>query len=229
MGETPFNDDADEGLMNGKNTGKEQQYGQNFCVRNWKVVFAGTGVVLLITLGVIIGAVFNRQNPQTGFGRGSRSSNFPYDNIRLPGDVIPHRYRLFLHPNITDGEFGFTGKVNILVEAKNESVSRILLHSKDLTIKKILLYEVEKDVNNRDVLADPEGDGEQDDASKIDFKDHLADNKDKEMLMIRLKDGDTLDPAKFYIIHISFKGTLSKGLEGFYRSSYKKKNEKKPT
>lgn len=235
MGESPFNNDEDQqGLMNGKNTGKEQEYSkQNICVRHWKVVFAGFGVVLLITLGVIIEAAFNRQNPQTNFGRESRSNDFPYDSIRLPGDVIPHRYRLFLHPNITDGKYGFTGKVNILIEAKNESVSNILLHSKDLTIRKILLYEVENKVDDSDllshVLVDPEGEGEDSTTSKIEFKDHLLDNKDKEMLMIRLKDGDTLDPAKFYVIHISFRGTLSKGLEGFYLSSYKKKNATKPT
>ena len=114
---TPFIDE-DEGLMNGSNTQKSKNYEDDkFCVRHWKVIFAGTGVILLITLGVIIGSVFNHKDDDfEAVGRGSRSTEFPYKNIRLPGDITPLRYKLFLHPNITNkADYSFTGTVNIPV------------------------------------------------------------------------------------------------------------------
>ncbi|XP_066912412.1 glutamyl aminopeptidase-like isoform X1 [Clytia hemisphaerica] len=221
---TPFIDE-DEGLMNGSNTQKSKGYDdeERFCVRHWKVIFAGTGVFLLITLGVIIGAVFNR-NDVGELGRGARSNEFPYKDIRLPGNVKPLRYQVYLHPNITNKkDFSFTGFVNILVRADNDSVSDILLHSKDLKIEKVNLYEIPKGTVG-DIISKADTLGKE-----VTYKDYLADNKKNEMLMIRLQDGDTLDSKLVYVVHIKFKGKLSTGLEGFYLSSYKKKGQKEPT
>ena len=222
---TPFIGE-DEGLMNGSDTQKSKTYGEDgrFCVKHWKVIFAGSGVILLITLGVIIGSVFNHNDAIDSVGRGARSSNFPYKNIRLPGDLTPLRYQLFLHPNITNRkDLSFTGTVSILVKANIASVSNILLHSKDLNIKSIKLYEIPK-TNEKDPLLNAEEVGQ-----GIAFKDYLVDNKKNEMLMIRLKDGDTLDIKLLYVIKIKFGAKLSTGLEGFYLSSYKKKGEKEST
>lgn len=134
---TPFVDE-DEGLMSGSSTQKRKNYEDDkFCIRHWKVIFAGAGVILLITLGVIIGSVFNHKDDTDGVVRGARGTHFPYKNIRLPGDVTPLRYQLFLHPNITNkADLSFTGTVSILVKVNKDSVSDILLHSKDLKIKK---------------------------------------------------------------------------------------------
>ena len=223
---TPFIDE-DEGLMNGSNTQKSKNYEDDkFCVRHWKVIFAGTGVILLITLGVIIGSVFNHKDDDfEAVGRGSRSTEFPYKNTRLPGDITPLRYKLFLHPNITNkADYSFTGTVNILVKVNKDSVKDILLHSKDLKIKKISLYEIPKDHNGKDPLFDAEAIG-----ADVDFKDYLTDNKKNEMIMIRLKDGDTLDNTLLYVIKIKFGAKLSTDLEGFYLSSYKKKGAKEST
>ena len=134
------------------------------------------------------------------------------------------RYQVFLHPNITNKkDFSFTGFVNILVRANSDSVSDILLHSKDLEIEKVKLYEILQGTEG-DILSEADKLGKD-----VAYKDYLADNKKNEMLMIRLQDGDTLDSKLLYVIHIKFKGKLSTGLEGFYLSSYKKKGEKEPT
>lgn len=222
---TPFIDE-DEGLMNGSNTQKSKNYEDDkFCVRHWKVIFAGTGVILLIALGVIIGSVFNHNYDNDVVGRGSRSTDFPYKNIRLPGDITPLRYQLFLHPNITNkADLSFTGIVSILVKVNKDTVKDILLHSKDLKIKKINLFEIPKDVKGKDPLFDAESIG-----ADVEYKDYLTDNKKNEMIMIRLKDGDTLDNTLLYVIKIKFGAKLSTGLEGFYLSSYKKKGAKEST
>lgn len=222
---TPFIDE-DEGLMNGSNTQKSKNYEDDkFCVRHWKVIFAGTGVILLIALGVIIGSVFNHNYGNDVVGRGSRSTDFPYKNIRLPGDITPLRYQLFLHPNITNkADLSFTGIVSILVKVNKDTVKDILLHSKDLKIKKINLFEIPKDVKGKDPLFDAESIG-----ADVEYKDYLTDNKKNEMIMIRLKDGDTLDNTLLYVIKIKFGAKLSTGLEGFYLSSYKKKGAKEST
>ena len=224
--------DEDEGLMNGSNTQKSKDYEDDkFCVRNWKVIFAGTGVILLISLGVIIGSVFNHNDNSDSVGRGARSTYFPYKNIRLPGDITPLRYQLFLHPNITNkADLSFTGTVSILVKVNKDSVSSVLLHSKDLTIKKINLYEIPKDWESKSKGKDPLFDIEDiKDVADIKYKDYLTDNKKNEMIMIRLKDTDTLDNTLLYVLKIKFGAKLSTGLEGFYLSSYKKKGKKEST
>ena len=50
-----------------------------------------------------------------------------YDAIRLPGNIVPLKYNLYLHPNLTDGRFHYSGNVNILIEAKEDTHS-IVLH-----------------------------------------------------------------------------------------------------
>lgn len=131
------------------------------------------------------------------------SPPFPYDKIRLPGDIRPIHYQVRLHPNITNGKFDVTGKVTILLEAQNETDS-IYFHSKSHTFVFVELTEAES-------------------LSKVPFE-RIQKNDPNEMVLIKLK--NRLSAKKRYNLVLWFTGYLSSGLSGFYRSRYKtKKNE----
>lgn len=183
----------------------------------WKMILSCAGVVILISLGVAIGAKFStlKKSSIIRDARFNRKVKFPYDDIRLPGNVIPLNYRIYLHPNITDGKFGFTGNVRILVQVKHATDS-IILHSKHL---KLLTTEVFEGASNME----PENDYEKK-TVRVKVMDTLR-HKKHEMYMVQL--GITLSENKTYVIHIKFAGSLSTGLEGFYKSSYKTKSGEK--
>jgi len=117
---------------------------------------------------------------------------------RLPLNIIPKNYDLIFEPNLKD--FTFKGKETIKINLK-ESAEKIILHSKDLDIKKIFLDEKEIDTLN------------------IKF------NKDFEIMIINLPKKVSSGNHKLYI---EFNGILNEDLLGFYRSKYfdEKGNEK---
>lgn len=201
----------EESLMNGDDTGKKNDYNSDsFCVKHWKVVFAGTGVILLITLGAVIGAAFNH-----GSSAVTRVGRNEYKDIRLPGNVIPEKYKLYLHPNITDNKFGFDGRVRILVKCTKPTNS-IILHLKNLNVIKVTVVEGDSAF---------EGTGSKILVSidKSNKKKLLQFDKKNEFLVINLN-GESLEEGKKYVILITYDGSLSGGLEGFYKSSYKTKS-----
>ena len=215
---SPFVDneiEEDGLLLNEHESGKKNSKyeSDSFFSKHWKILLSGIGVVFLISTGVTIGAIFN--NTSNGVNRPARAVKFPYNKIRLPGNVLPIKYRLYLHPNITDQKFGFTGNVIILVEAKNDTDS-IVLHSKGLKISKIRIFKGEDAINMKHENA----------AEKLPVKDFLT-HKKLEFIMIRLDDDASLKNNTKYVIHIEFAGSLSNGLEGFYKSSYLTKSGEK--
>ena len=54
-----------------------------------------------------------------------------WNDIRLPASISPLQYNLFLHLNLTDGQFQYSGNVEILLEVKEET-DFIVLHSAQL-------------------------------------------------------------------------------------------------
>lgn len=56
---------------------------------------------------------------------------FPWKNIRLPKDLQPDRYKLWLHPNLTSLEL--SGNVEIDVDVVKET-NLIIIHQQNLNI-----------------------------------------------------------------------------------------------
>ena len=170
---------------------------------NLKLVIAALAVVTLVVLGVVVGAVSNKHS-QSKLGRLARNE-FPYSEIRLPKDLEPLRYRIYLHPNLTT--FTVVGSTRILFRCVNPT-KKVILHFRDNTITDIRLLDgsyFDHPIDPKDVLVEKE--------YKV--------NQEKELLMV--ESPKTLEAGKNYTITIRYNGTLSETLQGFYRSSYKTK------
>ena len=150
-------------------------------------------VIFMVFIGVALGSSVYRED--------SNNIKLPYDNIRLPVDIVPIKYRIYLHPNVTDGKFQFTGNVEILLEVKNPT-DTIIIHSKSLVHLYTKIYEH----GNEDMV--------------ISVRETRTHEK-HEMVMLQLN--TILSVKKRYVIYIIFVGNLSGGLRGFYKSSYKTK------
>lgn len=175
----------------------------------------GEGVRIVIYAALVLLHVVFTVNGMKEAETDERSKIPWYNNIKLPKNVIPIKYRVYLHPNITDGKFGFTGNVRILIKVKH-ATDTIVLHSKKL---KLALTEVFEGSNN----LDPEADYWKDTVRVMILSTQT--HKKHEQYMIKI--GTTLSENRTYVLHIKFDGSLSTGLEGFYKSSYKTKSGKK--
>ena len=177
----------------------------SWCSTNYKLLLVGLGVVTLIILGVVVGAVSNKV---ANLGRPPRSV-FPYPNLRLPNEVVPLRYRIYLHPNLTT--FNVNGRVRILVNCVTET-NRIILHSKSNQIDAV-------NVLKGDFLNTKSGTVKSEDVIQ---SDKPMTHKKHELLLIPLN--SKLKPGANYTVIIRFNGSLADGLEGFYKSRYKTKS-----
>lgn len=176
----------------------------------------GEGVRVTILATLILAVLTNLDlvtgKKQTEKEQRSDQGKYPwYDNIKLPKDIEPIKYRVYLHPNITDGKFGFTGNVRVLLKV-NHATDTIVLHSKHL---KLTLTEFFEGSGN----LDPEADYWKDTVRVM----VLSTQKHKKHEQYMIKLGATLSENSTYVLHIKFAGSLSSGLEGFYKSSYKTK------
>ncbi|XP_003975193.2 endoplasmic reticulum aminopeptidase 2 [Takifugu rubripes] len=123
--------------------------------------------------------------------------SFPWSRLRLPRYIVPHHYRLLLHPNLT--ELSFKGSVQIQIDVQN-STNWVVLHSKDLKILQA-------------TVLDPN------------FS-HLSDktlpvlhNPSHEQ--IGIFSPRVLTSGHKYFLYIEFWGELSEGFSGFYKSTYR--------
>ena len=119
---------------------------------------------------------------------------YPWNDIRLPNDVLPLHYELFMHPNLTS--FTFHGSVEILLHA-HQSTDMIVLHSKELQLSSVLLTTAAyKPVKIRKQLQ----------------------YDTFEQLLLQLE--QPLQAQRNYTLKIEFSRRLEEKLEGFYLSSY---------
>ncbi|XP_062606091.1 endoplasmic reticulum aminopeptidase 1-like [Saccostrea cucullata] len=123
----------------------------------------------------------------------TNGEKFPWRDVRLPTSVSPLEYDIHLHPNLTERKF--SGKVTIKCKVV-KSTDFIVLHSKDLTISKILLTveSVEKKITKK-----------------------LEYIKNEQMY---LKLESSIPVGKNILITLDFEAKLVKKLSGFYLSSY---------
>lgn len=119
------------------------------------------------------------------------------DMFRLPQDIKPQHYELYLYPNLEKGTFD--GKVTILLDVvKNQKF--IALHQKELNVSSVKL-------NLRD-------------------REKNYDIEVKKSYPIEKNEVFIVEPAEelkvgTYDLHLSFSGSLQDKIVGFYSSKYK--------
>uniref|UniRef100_A0AAY4B2B0 Aminopeptidase n=1 Tax=Denticeps clupeoides TaxID=299321 RepID=A0AAY4B2B0_9TELE len=131
----------------------------------------------------------------------------PPPSMRLPGNVIPESYKVFLQPylyteisNVTNQTFLFTGNSTVQLRCMEKS-KNIFLHSKDLVLKAIRLTDLDENVN-------------------LEVTHHVNESdSDSNFLEIRVEN-EVLRENGSYSLFTAFEGILHDDLEGFYRSEY---------
>jgi len=121
----------------------------------------------------------------------------PYKNIRLPNNIRPLSYDLYMHPNLTT--FKFSGKVEIVLRCL-QPTKNIILHLRDLRVGDIGLTDSKQ--NRLKILR------------RMEYK------KNQQYLITM---DEELKEKTSYALYMEFKGALSSNMEGFYKSSYKTK------
>ena len=114
------------------------------------------------------------------------------DPYRLPGSVVPNHYNLHLSPNLEAETF--TGEVEISIEIA-ETVSEILLNSKEIDVKSARLI------------------GENGEIEATEFI------YDEELERVTLQLANDASPGS-YRLAIDFDGVLNRKLAGFYISTF---------
>ncbi|EAT41120.1 AAEL007204-PA [Aedes aegypti] len=124
----------------------------------------------------------------------------PPDHYRLPNDVIPLHYDLWLHPNLDEGTF--TGRVSIDVSVVS-TTRTIVLHSNGLTITNPSL---KLETSLTPITLTPQFDLE------------------REFLQLNVPISAVLQPDTNATISMSFSGKMSGKIVGLYSSSYPTEN-----
>lgn len=135
----------------------------------------------------------------------TKGDEFNWQNLRLPTDIKPLRYLVYLHPNLTT--FHFSGKVDVLFKCE-KATSEIVLHAKHMTFAKTL-PKVVLIVNGKT-------------PSKNIGVNSIRECQELEMISIELK--EPLEKGKIYFLKIEFESQLADKLVGFYKSSYHTKS-----
>lgn len=122
---------------------------------------------------------------------------FSHQNFRIPNHIRPLSYDIYIHPNLTT--FKFSGRVTIDVRCY-QPTRKVIFHVRDLTVGNVKLTD-----SNQKRL-------------KI---AQTVQHKKNQQYLIALK--EELREKERYALYMEFNGTLSKNMEGFYRSNYKSK------
>lgn len=118
-------------------------------------------------------------------------------SFRLPPEVRPLNYDLFLHPDLKKGTF--EGRVSILLDIRNKR-KYITLHQKELTISSVNLDLRQNDENHN-----------------IGIKESYPLDKHEFFIITPNEELDT----GVYNLTLSFSGSLQDKIVGFYSSKYK--------
>ncbi|XP_072020632.1 endoplasmic reticulum aminopeptidase 1-like isoform X2 [Amphiura filiformis] len=134
---------------------------------------------------------------QKGPIMGDDGRPFGWQEIRLPNDIKPLNYTLFLHPNLTTNQV--LGSVEIVMNA-TKSTNFIVFHAASMNITKPSKI----DLQGSD--------------SKINIVKMQRTKKNEQ---VYLKLASKIQQGRKYVLNLDFDYTLADGLNGFYRSTYK--------
>jgi hypothetical protein len=141
------------------------------------------------------------KNTFTREGRSVKVNEFPYKNIRLPKDILPTTYKVYLHPDLSSS-FDYSGRIAIHIKCV-KATKYVIFHYKKLDIKSYRLLDSSK--KNVKVL-------------------RMLQSEKNEQVLLELE--DELQVGKEYTVKLTFTGDLSNKMAGFYKSSYKTKEGK---
>ncbi|KPP73919.1 hypothetical protein Z043_106955, partial [Scleropages formosus] len=129
----------------------------------------------------------------------SKSSEpFPWNKSRLPNDIRPDHYFLYIHPELASETF--MGRVQILVTVLNDT-NMIVLHSKGLRVQSVILEDLTSILLEERKLAL-----------------HMVESHSTEQLAFLSK--TTLKTERKYQLSITYNSTMSSSFSGLYKASY---------
>lgn len=148
-------------------------------------------------------------------------------NVRLPSSIKPLKYNISLEPYLYEGNFTFNGEVHINILVL-EDCYNVTMHAVDLDISKndvlIVAHERKSDKKryNSTKTSTKKNSGVAGESAELRIrKQYLLEAK--QFFIIELY--DKLLKNTEYLIKIKFSGLIQDYLQGFYRSSYKVRNE----
>ena len=217
--------------------GAKKESGRTFVIsRNLAIVLVVVVIALIIFVGVISGVFSarkarkealeesgNKINRRDDSGRTERPSVEPMEptepftrpepwyKIRLPQNILPIHYELYLDPYLEQNTF--QGKVSILINVTEISdyMSYILIHIKDMNVTDAKVYKPSKSNS-----ANP--------GEEVALKDTFE-YRENDFFVFQLE--DDLDVGQ-YVLVMSYKSTFSRQLNGLYISTYtNEKGEKR--
>ena len=133
------------------------------------------------------------------------SSQVNEPSYKLPVEAKPNFYELDLtvnlNSNLSETDFKFTGEVKIYILAEIQDAQSITLNMKNLTVKNIILHDLNKT------------------AIKV---NSFTSDEVHELLIITLD--EKLKKGNQYLLTVSYSGVVNDQLKGFYRSRSADKN-----
>lgn len=120
---------------------------------------------------------------------------FPWNDVRLPDSIVPIRYSIVLHPNLTT--LFLRGQMEVIFAVEKET-NFIVFHGKNVTLTVVMV----KDKNQREILT----------TRTLYYPYH-------QQIYIELK--NYLQAGNNYSLALRYEGMVRTDLEGLYLSSYK--------
>ncbi|KAK4815752.1 hypothetical protein QYF61_007170 [Mycteria americana] len=128
-------------------------------------------------------------------GGGDGSTQFPWDAVRLPKHVVPLRYHLLIHPNLTTLSFAGSAAIEVTV---TRQTSAVILHSKLLHITRAAIE-----------------DGSARSVQEVLVLEH------RPFEQVALLAAEPLRAGHNYTLSIQYFANLSESFHGFYKSTYR--------
>lgn len=128
----------------------------------------------------------------------SNGEPFPWNDVRLPDSLVPLRYSVVLHPNLTT--LFLRGQMEVIFAVEKET-NFIVFHGKNVTLTVVMV----KDMNQREIL----------NTRILYYPPH-------QQIYIELK--NYLQVGSNYSLALRYEGRVRTDLEGLYLSSYKAPN-----
>lgn len=170
----------------------EQQISRKNIFRTFILILVA---FLSITYGSLLKRVSRKEKITGKRLLDTKGREFSYKLIRLPKDIKPLHYDLFLNPNLDT--LDFKGNVKMVLWC-SKTTDRIIFHVKNLKTENIKVF------GGKNV--------------EIKVKD-FSENKERNLVILKLNEDMKKD--KEYKLEMDFSGKLADNMEGFYKSEYK--------